>query len=124
MPSITTVMLPDLIVRGIAEAPDGPRWERLMTHGVVRAAEALRPTGISPAVIVQLSEVARAAGVRPLAELADPVRQPRAARYLRLWLRAAAQRPALLATDEAFADWLRAVALILAVDPEPDQTGQ
>lgn len=110
--AVTTITLPDLILRGLAE---GPARQELFTAGVGCAVRALRPTGIASALVLQVADTVAAAGVRPVAALSDPLRCRPAARLVRLWLRAAARRSHLPGNDALFATWLRNVGLVLAV---------
>ncbi|SMF56919.1 hypothetical protein [Streptomyces sp. Amel2xC10] len=103
-----------LLRYGLTAAP-GPLRTSLFGDGAVGAAVLLDRLDTEPRSVAYLAEVVRAGGVRPAADLPEPLPRPEAAALVRDWLEAAASVSQEPATDDTAARWLHAVATIIEV---------
>lgn len=110
---LTQLDLPALVRAGLPE-PEGPRRRTLFGDGAVAAAVRLDQLGTYPRSVTFLAEVARSGGNRYAANLPEPLPTPEQTEMVRPWLAAAAQVTSTIDQDATLADWLEAVAALLA----------
>lgn len=106
--------VPALVRAGLPES-QGPGRRTLFGNGAVAAAIQLDRLGAYPRSVTFLAEVARSGGNRYAANLTEPLPTPEQTEAVRPWLHAAAQVTGNVDQDAALADWLEAVATLLAV---------
>ncbi|WP_228824086.1 hypothetical protein [Nocardia blacklockiae] len=110
-----------MLVTGLSGDSEAVRRD-LFGIGAVGAAVVLDRAGTQPRSVAYLADVVRAGGCRFAAELEEPLPEPAQAVTVRPWLRAVVGVAESVNTDDLLADWLRAVATILAVR-RLDRTG-
>jgi hypothetical protein len=99
---------------GLAD-PGGAAHRALFGAGAVGAAIVLDRLQVIPRSLTYLAEVVRAGGTRYGAELPEPLPEPAQTEAIRPWLTQAAKVATTVDDDEDVAQWLAAVAAIIAV---------
>ncbi len=104
--------IPDGIAHGLAAA--GSARRTLFAEVAIAASHRAEEIGVDPHGLAFLARHVRSAGVDRAAELPEPLVGPAGTALAREWLSAARPVAGDVATDDLFARWLAAVAMLLA----------
>ena len=103
-----------------AEITRGMSWtgaarDLLFREAAIAASWKAQELGVGPYPLTFLARYVRTAGIRQALELPEPLIGAERAELVRGWLAAAITTAATPAADDLFAQWLDAVAALLAV---------